>query len=207
MINRKFFFEQVRATLFTGKLSQGQVSGLAFILDSWEGNHARKDDRWLAYALGTAFHETSFTMQPINELGGGGYFFRMYDPQSPVPRRAALARANGNTSPGDGVLFHGRGYVQLTWRSNYAKMGRQFDTDLTSNRGAADKVLGAELAARIMFFGMETGAFTGRKFADYFNGGSTDWKNARRIINGVDCADNIANYARKFYAAISYTTG
>ena len=28
-INRKFFFDQCRQTLFTGKLSQGQVDGLS----------------------------------------------------------------------------------------------------------------------------------------------------------------------------------
>jgi putative chitinase len=204
-INRKFFFDQCRATLFTGKYTQAQVEGLTFILNVWEADHAKKDDRWLAYALGTAFHETSFTMQPIHENGGNSYFFRMYDPQSPLPNRAALAKKNGNVNPGDGVLFHGRGYVQLTWRSNYTKMGQRFGVDLTSNAAAADRVLGAELAAKIMFFGMENGSFTGRKLAQYFNPTTQDWKNARRIINGLDCADAIAAYAKKFYAAISYT--
>ncbi|MGA3342721.1 MAG: hypothetical protein ABSD11_19500 [Methylocella sp.] len=59
MINRKLFFDQCRRTLFTGKLSQGQVAGLTFILDVWEAAHAKKDDRWLAYALATAYHETA----------------------------------------------------------------------------------------------------------------------------------------------------
>jgi hypothetical protein len=55
--------------LFTGKLSQGQVDGLSFILNVWEAGHADKDDRWLAYAMGTAFHETQFTVQAVRELG------------------------------------------------------------------------------------------------------------------------------------------
>lgn len=205
-INRKFFFDQCRQTLFTGKLSKGQVDGLAFILDVWEKTLAKKDDRWLAYALGTAYHETGFTMQPIREFGGKNYFFRMYDPGSPLPRRAALARSM-NAQMGDGVLFHGRGYVQLTWRSNYAKMGKVFGVDLTSNAAAADQVMQPELAAKIMFKGMEDGSFTGKKFADYFNPTTENWKNARRIINGNDCDDAIAMYAKKFYAAISHTTG
>jgi putative chitinase len=206
MINRKFFFEQVRSTLFTGKLSQAQVEGLTFILNVWEASLSKNDDRWLAYALGTAFHETAFTMKPINEFGGNAYFFRMYDPKSPLPKRAALAKANGNVNSGDGVLFHGRGYVQLTWRSNYTRMGKVFGVDLTSGAEAAARVLGDELAAKIMFHGMEKGSFTGRKFADFFHGDTQDWKNARRIINGLDCADIIAGYAKKFYAAISHTT-
>lgn len=205
-INRKFFFDQCRQTLFTGKLSKGQVEGLSFILYVWEKSHAKKDDRWLAYALGTAFHETQFTMRPIRELGGKDYFFRMYDPGSGVPRRAALARAMG-ARPGDGIVFHGRGYVQLTWRSNYIKMGKVFGVDLTASSQAADQVMQPELAAKIMFKGMEQGSFTGKKFADYFNPSTENWKNARRIINGNDCDEAIAMYAKKFYAAIGYTTG
>ncbi len=206
MINRQFFFEHVRATLFTGRLSQGQLDGLTFILNVWEGNHSTKDDRWLAYALGTAFHETAFSMQPINEFGGNGYFTRMYDVTSPLPKRRALAKSNGNIHPGDGPLFHGRGYVQLTWRSNYDRMGKVFGVDLTSSEAAARRVLSAELASKIMFLGMEKGSFTGRKFADFFHGDVQDWKNARRVINGLDCADAIATHSKKFYAAISHTT-
>lgn len=205
MINRKFFFEQCRETLFTGRLTQAQVSGLNFILDVWEADHAKKDDRWLAYALGTAFHETGFTMQPIRERGGAAYYTRMYDPRSPVPRQAALARSMG-AQPGDGPLFYGRGYVQLTWRTNYVKMGKAFGVDLTSDAAARDRALEPALAAKIMFKGMQDGAFTGKKFADYFNPTTEDWAGARRIINGVDQKDMIAMYARKFYASISYTT-
>lgn len=206
MINRKFFFDYARQTLFTGKLTQAQVSGLGFILDSWEAEHAKKDDRWLAYALATTFHETAFTMQPVRERGGADYFFRMYDPRSPLPKRAALARAQG-ARPGDGVVFYGRGYVQLTWRRNYELMGQAFRRDLASSAEAADGALEPALAARIMFKGMEEGLFTGRRFADYFNPTTQDWRNARRIINGTDNAEAIALYAQRFYACIGYTTG
>jgi hypothetical protein len=205
MINRKFFFDQCRQILFTGKLSQGQVGGLTFILDVWEAAHAKKDDRWLAYALGTAYHETAFTMQPIREIGGRDYFTRMYDPNSALPNRAKLAKSMG-ALPGDGPVFFGRGYVQLTWRSNYAQMGKVFGVDLTSDAAAADQVLQPELAAKIMFKGMEDGMFTGKKFANFFNPTTEDWKNARKIINGLDCAENIAMYAKKFYSAISHST-
>jgi putative chitinase len=203
MINRKFFFDQCRRTLFTGKLNKGQVDGLTFILDVWEAAHSKKDERWLAYAFATAYHETAFTMQPIRERGGPNYFTRMYDPKSTVPRRAALAKKMG-AQPGDGPIFYGRGYVQLTWRVNYAKMGKAFQVDLIADAAAADKVLQPELAAKIMFKGMEEGTFTGRKFAGYFNSRTEDWKNARQIINGNDCDEAIAVYAKKFYAAISH---
>jgi len=205
MINRRFFFEQCRATLFTGKLSKGQVTGMTAILDVWEATGAARDDRWLAYALGTTFHETGFTMQPVRERGGAAYFTRMYDPESSDARRARKAAAMG-AQPGDGPVFYGRGFVQLTWRCNYETMGRAFKIDLTSSAAAADAALQPDLAARIMFKGMEEGRFTGRKFADYFAAAEENWLNARRIINGNDCDEAIAVYAKKFYAAISYTT-
>lgn len=201
-LNRKNFFDRVRVKLFAGTLKQAQVDGLSEILNAWEKNHAAKDDRWLAYALATAFHETAFKMKPVHEFGGADYFFRMYDKAGARPAKAAEL---GNTQAGDGVLFHGRGYVQLTGRRNYARMGTLFAVDLTSNEAAANRALELGLAARIMFQGMEEGLFTGRKFADFFKGDKADWKNARKIINGLDVADKIALYGREFYDSISYT--
>jgi hypothetical protein len=204
VINRKFFFDRVRSNLFAGSLKQSQVEGMTFILDVWEDEHAAKDDRWLAYALATAYHETAFTMKPIHEYGGSTYFFRRYDKDGDRPSFAR--NVLGNTEPGDGVLFHGRGFVQLTGRRNYGVMGKAFRVDLISGAAAADRVLEKELAARIMFKGMEEGVFTGKAFADFFDGAREDWRNARRIINGLDQADKIAVYAKEFYGAISYTT-
>jgi hypothetical protein len=45
MINRSFFFDQVRKTLFDGKLKQSQIDGLTAILDGWDQGYAKKDDR------------------------------------------------------------------------------------------------------------------------------------------------------------------
>ena len=206
-INRAFFFDHVRSTRFTGKLSKGQVDGLGFILDEWEAHHAAADDRWLAYALATAYHETAFTMQPVTEFGSDSYKIRMYSPHSAVPKRAAMARANGQRSNQDALDYCGKGYVQLTWRNNYIHMGTALGTPPGNALGTQPNLaLQPDVAAKIMFYGMEHGSFTGKKFATYFTGTTQDWVNARRIINGLDCADKIAVYAKDFYAAISYTT-
>jgi putative chitinase len=198
-INRRFFFDSVRLTLFDGSLRQKQVDGMTVFLDYWEEKFAPQDDRWLGYMLGTAHHEVGRTMQPINEFGGNAYFFKMYDKDG---QRPDVARRLGNTQPGDGVKFHGRGYVQLTGRSNYEKMGNRVDADLVTH---PELVLDTKIATKIIFEGMIEGTFTSKKLSDYFNSTTEDWRNARRIVNGLDRADLIASYAKKYYASISYT--
>ena len=185
-INRKFFFDQVKTRLFSGKLSQSQVDGLGGLLDFWEAGYINQDDRWLAYALATAYHETDQKIQPIEEYGKG------------------KGRVYGKPDVITNQIYYGRGFVQLTWKSNYEKMSRIFGVDFVNNPA---KVMEAVYAAAILFYGMKEGSFTGRKFSDYFSKRAEDWVSARRIINGTDRANLIASYAKRFYSAISYTTG
>jgi putative chitinase len=198
MIDRKKFFDGIRQTPFAGKLTVGQVKGTSAILDEWE-RRKLADLRWLADMLATAKWETDHTMQPIREAGGPAYLTKNYDP---LGARPALAKRNGNTTPGDGQKYCGRGYVQLTWKNNYATMARLLkaggiNADLVSN---PDLAMRPDIAAFILFEGMTRGTFTGKKLSDYFNDSKTDWLNARRIINGTDKALQIADIAKSFYA-------
>jgi putative chitinase len=170
------------------------------ILSAW-GQHPKNSDlRHLAYLLGTTYHETAFTMAPIREHGGIDYFYRMYDKNGDRPRIAAQL---GNTRPGDGVRYCGRGFVQLTGRNNYVRAGAKLGVDL---EGHPDLAMDAHNAANIAIEGMLAGWFTGRKLSDFFRGAKADWLGARWIINGTDKASEIAGYARKFYAALMAAT-
>jgi Chitinase class I len=106
-------------------------------------------------------------MRPIHEWGPTKYFFEMYDK---VGKR--VAKDLGNTQKGDGVRFHGRGYVQLIGRSNYGKAGKLVKPDLLGN---ADLALDPAIAGKILFAGMESGLFTSKKLGDYFNKSKEDW--------------------------------
>ena len=57
----------------------------------------------------------------------------------------------GNTQPGDGGKFIGRGYIQLTGRSNYARYGTMVGRDLlTDPTLLGDAAIAAEVAVKYM---------------------------------------------------------
>lgn len=173
MIDRKPFFDKIRTTLFGGSLSSPQVFGITAILDEWD-RRALTDLRFLGYMLATTFHETAETMQPIREFGRGkGMKY--------------------------GTTYYGRGFVQLTWDFNYRKASTATGVDLMAD---PDRALELPIATQILFEGMIVGWFTGKRLADYFNATVSDWVNARRIINGTDRAELIADYGHKFYDAL-----
>jgi predicted chitinase len=185
LINRAFFFTQVRRTMFSNNLKQSQVDGINAILDGWEAKYPTSDDRWLAYALATTYHETDQHMQPIEEYGKG------------------RGMPYGKPDPTTGQVYYGRGFVQLTWERNYKTMSDLLGVDFVDHPELA---LDLDNATNIMFIGMIKGLFTGKSLANYFNSTTEDWVNARRIINGLDKAQAIAMYGHNFYSAISYTT-
>ena len=64
--------------------------------------------------------------------------------------------------------------------------------------------LQSDVATNIMFIGMTKGLFTGKALHDYFNDKLDDWINARRIINGKDRSEFIADEGQKFFDAITF---
>ena len=173
-------------TIFKSGLSQSQVDGLKTLLVATEGLPVTHR----AYMLATTYHETAGTMQPIVERGARAYFAK-YEAGTPIGRRL------GNILPGEGYLYRGRGYVQLTGRDNYIRAGAELGVLLAQS---PDIALLPDIAARILRHGMQEGWFTGKTLSDYLPG---DYVNARRIINGKDKATLIAGHARAFEVALS----
>ncbi|MFT4254000.1 MAG: hypothetical protein QM608_16130 [Caulobacter sp.] len=194
------FFDSIRGSKMLGPtLSQTEVGGCDAILTAL-GAHGW-GAAWTAYGLATAYHETAQTMQPIDEQGGDAYFRRLYDVEGINPKRA---RANGNTAPGDGVRYHGRGYVQLTWKNNYVRAARELDQPIDQQPALAKR---PDLAAAIMALGMEEGWFTAKGLGRYIDKAAASatqkaYGLARYVINGNDKAAQIAGYAATFEKAL-----
>jgi hypothetical protein len=55
-----------------------------------------------------------------------------------------------------------------------------------------------DISLFVIVHGMINGTFTGKKLADYINGDRLDFNNARRIINGTDRMQLVADYAHQW---------
>lgn len=183
-IHRKYFFDGVRAALYKS-LAQSQVDGLNIFLDWYDDENPaipdkyHLDDRMFAYVLATVYHETAATMQPIREYGSTSYLkSKPYYP------------------------YYGRGYVQLTWKDNYATQDQKLGL-----QGALvqdpDTALDPTIALQVILGGMCDGDFTGKRLANFFTDSLTDWVEARTIVNGHDRAHDVAAYAVDFVNAIT----
>jgi putative chitinase len=185
--NRKHFFDSVRPSLFHNNLKDSQVKGCEHLLDVWErhfeGPNPRDGTHWLGYCFATVFHETAETMEPIEEYGKG------------------KSHSYGKPVGEHNQCYYGRGYVQLTWETNYKKgkerMKEVYDIECDIHK-EPHRMLEHEISALILYDGMIYGWYTGVGLPKYFNATTEDPKNARKIVNALDKADLIAGYYHKF---------
>lgn len=178
-------FDSLRNNLFRNGFTQSRVDALNYLVKKCK--EAGMSYPECAYTLATVYHETGVvqngklvrTMQPVKEAGSDSYLrSKKYYP------------------------YIGYGYVQLTWKENYERIGRLIGVDLIKN---PEKALEPEIAAEIMTQGMLKGWFTGvgfRKNRPVNRYNRDDYICARAIINGTDKAELIAGYAMDFEKAL-----
>ena len=149
-----------------------------------------------AYLLATTALETAYTMKPITEYGGPKYFHKMYDINGNRPKKA---RELGNIYPGDGAKFPGHGYVMATGRTNHQKLTDKTGINCIDHPENATL---PEVAVVGLIDGCLEGWWTGRKLTQYITLHKSDFYNARRVVNGLDRAGDIARLAKEYDTAL-----
>ena len=80
----------------------------------------------IVHFIAQACHESAGWIF-LQEQGGTDYFTRHYEGRTDL----------GNTEPGDGALYHGRGIFQVTGRANYVKYGNALGLNLVDHPDVA----------------------------------------------------------------------
>ncbi|MCD9028467.1 LysM peptidoglycan-binding domain-containing protein [Luteimonas sp. BDR2-5] len=119
--------------------------------------------------IDTPQRQAMFIAQLAHE-SGGFQFMEELASGAAYEGRADL----GNTQPGDGERYKGRGYIQVTGRHNYTEAGRALGLDLVNNPELAAQ---PENAARIAAWYWESRGINAA--AD-----SGDFTQVTRLING-----------------------
>src|SRR6187200_1933269 len=120
--------------------------------------------------------------KPIEEFGDAEYFTRMYENRPDL----------GNVRKGDGVKYHGRGYIQLTGRANYHAYGEELGLPLEQKPKLAlePATAAALLAAYFADHGIPAAA------------AAADWESVRRRVNGgLNGWPRFREFVRKLEAA------
>lgn len=184
-----------------GFLTKSQVKELEFIVGEMDADKSISYPQG-AYILATVWHETGGKLLPVAEIGKGrtrkyGKWFKNSKGELYAWRNSSMQSAYLQSDYPH--LYYGRGYPQLTWFDNYLRATKELGVDFVNN---PDLAMEKEHSIRILITGMKNGWFTGHTLSRHINQSKKDYKNARRIINGMDRATLIAGYADIFEKAL-----
>lgn len=115
----------------TGAPLENVKTNLPYIVAALKEHGITSEDAVIA-VLATVAVETGNFKPIVEQASGNAYEGR---------------KTLGNTQPGDGPRFKGRGYIQLTGRDNYDRYGKKLGIDLVNN---PDRALDPKIAAQIL---------------------------------------------------------
>lgn len=189
MIDKASFFSKIKSLGLFKTLNQNQVDAFNDLFNECE-KQGVTDIRQIAYIFATIYHEVDKTMIPIEEYGKGKN--RTYGHK---------VKYSGKPYVEPDKIYYGRGHTQNTWYEIYEKLTK-------ANKEGWDFLNHPELLLQLQpsiwatVYAMRTGLYTGRKLDRYISGSGCDFINSRRIINGTDKAEKIAEYADLFLEAL-----
>jgi len=180
----------LKKKLFFGSLPTFQLEPLEAISNELYRRDI-KNPAIYAYIMATAYHETA-RFKYKEEIGKG---------------KGRDYGAHHTLIRGKKERYYGRGFTQLTWLQNYSKMSikcslafdKEIDLVSSPNKVFEDHSINSFIICE----GSLEGSFTGKKLSDYITDEKTDFVNARRVINGTDASEQIAQYASTFLESLN----
>jgi putative chitinase len=124
----------------------------------------------------------------LHESGGLKFFREIWGP-TPAQQRYEGRHDLGNTQPGDGFRFRGRGVIQITGRANYRRFGPLVGADLEGNPDLAAapewafKIAATFWTTHHLNHRADEGDFEGVTRA--VNGGLNGWEQRRLLLRRV----------------------
>jgi hypothetical protein len=172
------------------KLKQSQFAGLDQLLGFIEQDSNVDDVRAAALILALVQHETADTWQPLADSAAARKIAKVYAPDT------SIGKSLGNKQASDGFRFRPRGYIRITGRSNYERMGGALGIDLVANPDAAQE---PATAYRIMSEALYRGMLTGKKLKNFISGERADYDKLLTTFGPQKIADRkVAVGARMF---------
>lgn len=140
------------------------------------------------FEINTPKRQAAFLAQLAHESGSLKYVRELASGENYEGRKDL-----GNTEPGDGVKFKGRGLIQITGRTNYERVGSALGYDFINEPGKLELPGPATFSAGWFWFTHGLNEFADK---DYFetitrriNGGLTNlddrmkhWKNCKQAL-------------------------